>query len=197
MLSDADKDQLIGLIAKLTKSQAIQQLLAEVIERPTMSTGSARLAMAAMAASGLKELPAGWLPPLQAAIASNSELAERRVGHPARRSTAESGRRTDGRFIAQARRLCAPADVRLAALALVPGGVKSVSGNQLDLLLAAIDREQPSNLAAQRLTCFPKPSFHQHSFAEWPTRCPRPIRWSWIGCCRPLRSQPMKPLGNG
>jgi putative heme-binding domain-containing protein len=37
---------------------------------------------------------------------------------------------------------------RLAALALVPGGVKSVSAEQFSVLLAAIDRDQPADLRA-------------------------------------------------
>jgi len=145
-LSDTDKDQLIGLIAKLAKSQAIQQLLAEVIQRPTMSTDAARLAMAAMASSGLKELPADWLPPLQAAVATNSKLASDALvvlrAVPPSKAAAEP----TAAALLKLGDSSAPADVRLAALALVPGGVKSVSSSQLDLLLAAIDREQPSNL---------------------------------------------------
>src|SRR5687768_15963246 len=59
--SGGEQTQLIDLLAKLTKSTAIQQLLADAVRHASRSEAGAKLALAAMAASGQKELPPAWL----------------------------------------------------------------------------------------------------------------------------------------
>src|SRR5262249_35131141 len=53
--AESEQPQLVELLAKLTKSTAIQQLLADTAREAAKSPGAARLALTVMAVSGQKE----------------------------------------------------------------------------------------------------------------------------------------------
>jgi putative heme-binding domain-containing protein len=144
--SGGDHTQLIDLLAKLTKSTAIQQLLADAVRRASRSETGAKLALAAMAASGQKELPQEWLKALTELLSADSAvtgeaLATIRAIPPAKTQVDQIAT-----VLQKVGDSSAPPDLRLAALSIVPGGVKSLSAAQISLLLAAIDREQPANI---------------------------------------------------
>src|SRR5262245_32670314 len=145
-MSATDEQQVIDLLAKLAKSSAIQQLLAETARGAVTSPVGARLALAAMTASGLKELPAMWLTALQDVLAGNSSVATDALGTIRAIPPAKSNVEQLAVALLKVGDSPAAPETRLAALALVPGGAKNLTTSQFDLLLSSIDREQPSNL---------------------------------------------------
>jgi putative membrane-bound dehydrogenase-like protein len=143
-LSEADQAALVELLAKLAKGPSVQKLLAEAAADANAS--AAKIALAAMAASGEKELPAAWASVLPAHLTAKSlhlpgGLAVIRAIPPGKADAAKLSE-----ALASLADSDAPAESRLAALAAVPGGLKSVSPTQLDLLLTHIHRDQPANL---------------------------------------------------
>jgi putative membrane-bound dehydrogenase-like protein len=144
--AEADQPQLIELLAKLAKSPAIGQLLAGAVRQAAQSPAAARLALAAMAASGQKELPAIWIEPLTHALVANSPVANEAVAAIRAVPPAKAQAEPVAAALQQLGDSSASPEIRLAALAIVPGGVKKVSDAQLDLLLNSIDRERPAGL---------------------------------------------------
>jgi putative membrane-bound dehydrogenase-like protein len=145
-MSAAEEQQVVDLLAKLAKSPAIQQLVADVARASATSPVGARLSLAAMAASGLKELPATWLAALQYVLASNSSLVNDALTTIRAIPQAKASTEQLGVALLKVGESAASPEIRLAALALVPGGAKNLTVGQFHLLLASIDREQPSNL---------------------------------------------------
>src|SRR5436190_616345 len=72
--AEGEQPQLVELLAKLTKSPAIQRLLADVVSPASGSPAGARIALAAMAASGQKELPPAWTTALVELLAADTSL---------------------------------------------------------------------------------------------------------------------------
>src|SRR5206468_3304365 len=131
---------------KLAKSSSIQQLLAATVAPTAGSPAASRLALAAMAASGLKELPAAWVAALQDLLVGNSALISDALATIRAVPPAKANAEQIAAALLRLGDSPAPPETRLSALALVPGGAKNVTAGQFDLLLASIDREQPSNL---------------------------------------------------
>jgi putative heme-binding domain-containing protein len=132
------------LLARLAKGPTVQKLLAETAA--DANAGAARIALAAMAVSGEKELPTAWASVLPAHLTAKSPLMS---GALAVIRAIPPGKADAARLSEALTNLAgadAPAELRLAALAAVPGGLKSVSPTQLELLLAHIHRDQPANL---------------------------------------------------
>jgi putative membrane-bound dehydrogenase-like protein len=143
-LAETEQAALIDLLAKLAKGPGVQNVLAEATAE--VDSGGAKIALAAMAASGEKELPAAWaslLPTLLAADSPQlaSSLALVRAVPPAK---ADVG--TLAAALAKLADSDAAADVRLMALAAMPGERPAISLPQLELLLAHIHRDQSANL---------------------------------------------------
>ncbi len=151
-MAESDSMQLIELLGKLSKSPAIQELLAQIATPPSTSPPAAvRIALAGMATSGLKELPAAWAAALVDLLISAPFVSE-----PANSLVPEilAVLRSVPPTKAQAEKVAAalqrvgdstaPVEIRLQALALIPGGAKHVTDVQHDLLLKSIDREQPA-----------------------------------------------------
>jgi putative heme-binding domain-containing protein len=144
--SETEQAQLVELLSKLAKSPAISQLLIDTLAQSAQFPRSSRLALAAMAASGQKELPATWAKALTELLAGNSPVASDAIATIRAVPPAKAQAEEVARVLQTVGDSSAPAEIRLAALAVVPGGMKKVSGGQLDILLASIDREQPSSL---------------------------------------------------
>src|SRR4029077_11092897 len=100
----------------------------------------------AMAQSGLKEVPAAWMEGLARVLGGGDrELVGQAVATaralPLNRDKA--GKITP-RLLAIASRAEMPAEVRLGALAAVPGGLDRVEPAPFAFLLSKLDREHPS-----------------------------------------------------
>ena len=143
-LAAAEREQLIDLLAKMSRGEAIQRLIGEAAG--DFNPEVAKLGLESMAASGFKELPSSWTASLPARLLANSPLL----------TSALTVVRTIPPAKADADKLAAAltkladsdgsAEIRLTALVAVPGGLKSVTAGQLDLLLTHTDREQPPAL---------------------------------------------------
>src|SRR5262249_40228814 len=57
---ESEQSQLVELLAKFAKNSAIAEFLAQTVKQASQSPAAARIALAAMAASGQKELPPSW-----------------------------------------------------------------------------------------------------------------------------------------
>jgi putative membrane-bound dehydrogenase-like protein len=143
-LTAADEAALVELLAKMAKGPAVQRVLAESAADADSTVRS--LALAAMAASGEKELPTAWAASLPAFLVADSPqlaaaLAVLRAVPPSKGDVEALSA-----ALAKVAASDAPVEIRLMALAATPDGLKAVSPLQLELLLAHIHRDQPANL---------------------------------------------------
>jgi putative heme-binding domain-containing protein len=170
-LSDAEQTQLVELLARLAKGPEIRALIADASE--DINPNVARLGLAAMAASAEKELPAAWLAVLPTRLMSSSPvlmpaLAVVRAIPPAKGDA--------DKLTAALTKLAGSegsAEVRLTALAAVPGGLKSVSNSQLELLLAHTDRDQPPVLRGLAAEAISKAKLSAEQLQQLAAKLPR------------------------
>ncbi len=144
-LSAADRADLAALLARFARTPAVQHLLAERVSRASTDRDGALLALHAMARSGLKESPEDWSAELayQLETAEGEVLTEAVATARAVPTPKARGGRLALALLGVAASDKLPRTVRLEALAAVPGGLSAVKPATLDLLLAALDREQP------------------------------------------------------
>jgi putative membrane-bound dehydrogenase-like protein len=137
-LSAADHAELEGQIAQFAKDAAVQDLLAATA-RDSAAPAAARVtALRAMARAGLKESPTAWYASITATLAGDEMDVLRAAVATAWQLPAPKG---GGKEFADAlqrvgRSAKQPADIRLDALAAVPGGVSDVDAGLFDFLLA-------------------------------------------------------------
>jgi putative membrane-bound dehydrogenase-like protein len=171
--SEAEQPQLVELLAKLAKSPAIEQLLTATVSAAQRPPVAARIALQAMAASGHKELPAIWSAAIVSLLDADSPvlpdaLATLKAIPPAKPQAEQ--------FTIALLALGdskANAEQRLAALALVPGGVKSVSQEHLAVLLDALQRDQPATLRGVAADVVSKARLAAQQLAQLANRLPR------------------------
>jgi putative membrane-bound dehydrogenase-like protein len=154
-LTEAEQEELIGHLAKLARGPAVQALLAERLEDTSATTAARRVILRAMARAGLKEAPAAWLPGLTQALAGHRDLQREAV------ATARALRlpmKGSEKLAAALWRIGTddniPADVRLGALAAVPGGLGAFKGGPFSFLQAQLAGNLPAlnrTLAAEVL----------------------------------------------
>src|SRR5205823_2930472 len=70
-LSAADHEELVGLLARFARARPVQELLDERLRDAATPRQTRQTALKAMARSGLKEVPAGWVSGLTKSVASN------------------------------------------------------------------------------------------------------------------------------
>ncbi|MBO0698099.1 MAG: HEAT repeat domain-containing protein [Zavarzinella sp.] len=144
-LTPADRDALVLQLARFAKTPAVQDFLGRNADQRGTSVEPRRTIFRAMARSGYKELPELWATALTNVVrhSTGDVLADalatlRAVPVPknkaAELTTALAAVSVSG----------APAEVRLTAMAAVPGGMPSLNDAQFKLLLASLDRERPA-----------------------------------------------------
>jgi putative heme-binding domain-containing protein len=137
-------------LARLAKAPAIQALLTSRLNDAKAPIDERRLALGAMAASGLKELPQPWLDAIATVLAGkdtallpDAVAAVRRIALPKDKA---------GRLPERLRELAArpdvPDPVRVEAMAALPGAVGELSPEMFTFLTA---RLAPDEAAAQRV----------------------------------------------
>jgi putative heme-binding domain-containing protein len=138
-------------LARLAASPAVQALLASRAGGTDVPVEQRRLALAAMAASGLKNAPPSWVDALTNALdADEADLlpdavaAVRRITVPKERAGPIARKLRD-----VATRTDLPDAVRLEAIAAAPGGVTELTPEMFDFLTG---RLSPSVPAVQRVT---------------------------------------------
>jgi putative membrane-bound dehydrogenase-like protein len=172
-MSLAEEPQVVDLLAKLAKSPAIQQLLADTARGTAAAPLGARVCLAAMTASGLKELPATWLSALQGVLTSDSPLISDALTTIRTIPPPKSSSEQVASLMLKVGDSGPSPELRLAALALVPGGAKNITTGQFDLLLRSIDREQPSNIRGTAADVLSKAKLSPRQLIELAGRLPR------------------------
>jgi putative heme-binding domain-containing protein len=143
-LSAAEAGELEGHLARFARSAAVQDLLAQSLSDKDVSRQSRLIALRAIARSGLKELPPGWI------AAITTLLADRDPGIIEQAVLAARGlppAKTPDTSLTQALsavvgRRDTTAAVRVGALAAIPGGLGEVSPVVFDFLRAQLDPEK-------------------------------------------------------
>jgi putative membrane-bound dehydrogenase-like protein len=149
-LNEGDRANLVGQLAKLAKSPAIAAMLARVVQDASASAGQRRIALGAMAQSGLKDVPQLWLDALTAMIPNDDPELTASVVSTVRRLSPkrDAAAHLMGRLMGVAAQQGLAAATRLDALAAVPGGVGAPAPGQFEFLVSQLKPDQP---VAQRL----------------------------------------------
>jgi putative membrane-bound dehydrogenase-like protein len=155
-LTDADRFALERQLARFAGATAVQALLATQVADASAPVTTRLSGLKAMAQSGLKDVPQSWTDALAKALGeTNTDLLNQSVATV--RALPINGAKSPAlkpRLLAIAGQTKAPAALRLAALAAVPGGLDPVEPPFFDFLVAQLDREQPApsrGLAAEVL----------------------------------------------
>jgi hypothetical protein len=141
-MGGAEADELVAQLSRFAKNAAIQEMLAGRLR--DSSRQERLLALRAMAGSALKPVPAAWVAGLTEALTGEPDVI--RAALAAARAlplTRDRSAKLVERLHELAGDAKQPAELRLAALAAVPGGIGDVKPDTLRLLLAKLDREQP------------------------------------------------------
>ena len=171
--SEGEQSSLVELLAKLAKSPAIQELLANASQQAAASPVGARIALTAMAASGQKELPPAWLAAMPVLLSPNSPVASDALAVLRAVTPAKTQTEQVGALLLKFADSSAASDDRLAALSLVPGGAKQLTAAQMDALLSAIDREQPANIRGMAADVLSKSKLNAGQLIALADRLPR------------------------
>jgi putative membrane-bound dehydrogenase-like protein len=141
----AERDALVRDLAQFARGPAIQELLAERLRDPAAPGEAGQTVLRAMAQAGLREAPAAWTTAL-AQVLTRADAALVREAAATARALAHGKRRPPeltAALLAVGRNADFPADVRLTALAGVPGGLTELPPPLFTFLRAHLDHEQP------------------------------------------------------
>jgi putative membrane-bound dehydrogenase-like protein len=144
-LTEGDRAELVEQLARLAGGEAIRELLASRLKDESASREEKTLILRAMARAGVKAVPEGWAAGLvQALLSADARVLDEAVG-AARRLPLPAGRsaKVVERLLALAGNGRNPAELRLGALAAVPGGLSEVKEDVLAFLSSRLDRERP------------------------------------------------------
>jgi putative membrane-bound dehydrogenase-like protein len=144
-LPAAQREELVHQLARFARTKPVQDLLAEHLRSPGGSRQACEVALRAMAHSGLKDIPEGWLTGLTQLLTRHDGESIRQAVGTARALAVPKGRAAPlaARLLQIAKDTAAPTDVRLTALAAVPGGPGEVEASLFDFVRGQLDREQP------------------------------------------------------
>jgi putative heme-binding domain-containing protein len=143
-LTPADREELVGLLAKFAAAPAVQELLLSATRETMKSPEGCRTALRAMGKSGVKTTPEPWLAALTDVLnGANADVVADAIATaralpmpktpPAKLAEALLRIGNDSK---------APETVRLGALSAVPGGVPSLKTELFTFLAARLDKEQ-------------------------------------------------------
>jgi len=132
----ADADELSRQLARFARSAPIQELLGERLRDPAASAESKQVMLRAMTGSGLREVPALWQTALISTLAGdNLALAQQAIATIRSLQTPKTSTPAFTPTLLQvASRKSTPADLRLEALAAVPGGLTEVDAELFTFL---------------------------------------------------------------
>jgi len=138
---ETQQGELSAILPRLANAPVIQSLLADTLrDRAAFSAEAHLIALRAMAGAGLKDTPQRWLDELTLVLADTSAPLVRQAALTARALPWPKGGHA---ALAEAlghvgRNTGAPADVRVEALAAIPGGLASVDARLFDFLTDAV-----------------------------------------------------------
>jgi putative membrane-bound dehydrogenase-like protein len=140
----ADREALVGQLARLAKSPGVQKLLTTVASDPSASAAARTTALQAMSRAGMREIPPAWSTALGEILAKSDGEVLAEAVNTVRAFPTPKGKGTD--FTPLLRHVIesgAPVEVRLGAMAAVPNGLKDLTDDQLRVLLDSLDRDGP------------------------------------------------------
>jgi putative membrane-bound dehydrogenase-like protein len=144
-LSPAERDELVRQLARFAGARAVQDLLSKRLEDTQASAESRRSVLSAMAQSGLKEAPAAWVTALTRLLGTrDGGLLRDAVTTAQALRLPKHG--ADGMVAALLRIGKDPhtgADLRLRALAAVPGGIGKVEPSLFEFLHSRVAADEP------------------------------------------------------
>jgi len=141
----AESSELEHYLAQFSSSEGVRTLLSNAINDPKLSPVSKRLVLNAMRAAPVKQLPTAWVDALLPLLKRNdfslagSVVAIFRATPPGKERIAETGRA----LIELTSVPNLPSDIRLDALAAVPGGLPQVDTQTFAFLRRHLDTELP------------------------------------------------------
>ncbi len=142
-LSTADRAELEGRIAGLARVEAIRAMIADRLADPAASADSRLALLRAMARSGVKEVPPGWIAALTKALGDDATAPQAVATARALAIRPEGSGDLAPALRKLAGRAGLPADVRLGALAAVPGGLDAVDPDSFAFLLGRLGPDRP------------------------------------------------------
>ncbi len=157
-LSSADRDELQRQLAQFTRDAEIQSFLATSLNG-SASKESRLVVLRAMAQAPLKEMPAAWAAGFVKVMAGKDTELIRQTVSTARVLPAPPKDSVAGLSAALLRVACEPAfpaEVRLDALAAVPGGLSSVEPDLFQFLIAGVESTQPPAVRGNAATVLGK-----------------------------------------
>jgi putative heme-binding domain-containing protein len=144
-LDDADRAELEKQLAQFAGDAAIQDLMANLLAEAATATPVRQALLHAMAGANLKAAPTAWTAHVRTSLASADEGVVRSAVATARVLAQTKTAAPD--FSPALTRIAAddtrPTDLRLEALAALPGGLKFVEPGLLGFLCANLDPEKP------------------------------------------------------
>jgi putative heme-binding domain-containing protein len=140
--SASDRAELERQLARFARAAAVQDLLAAALRDASTPRETRLLVLRAMAQAGLMDVPKAWVAALAPVLAGDDvELIRQAV------ATARAFRKDAGALSAEllrvARRAEAPVDVRLDALAAMPGGLVRVDPDLFAWLQSQLGPDRP------------------------------------------------------
>ena len=148
-LNATERDDLQQKLVQFGENRAIQDLLGTMVDG-AVSKDDRLIALRAMAKSRAKEMPASWLAPIVRALSAEDVDLTRQALSVARAVPVSQLAAAELTTVLQriAGNGSTPLDLRLEALAAVPGGLSSVDSNTFDALRSGL---QPTQTAAIRV----------------------------------------------
>jgi putative heme-binding domain-containing protein len=144
--NQAQRDELAGRLARLARSTAVQVLLADWAR--TGEPAGTRIALKAMALSGLRDAPDLWLAALTRVLASNDAGIVGEAVRTAKVLTSPRKRPADLMAALRhvAHNMSQPANVRLTAFAAIPNGPGELEPAAFEFLRNHLDGQQPVSI---------------------------------------------------
>jgi putative membrane-bound dehydrogenase-like protein len=144
-LSPAERQELAGLLARMSRATAVQALIVEKLRDTRAPRPTRQTALRAMAQSALPQAPVGWVAALAEVLTGgDKELVPEAVSTArALRLPQPHSAKLSAALLAIGSKADADGGTRLAALAAVPGGLARVDPPLFTYLLAQLPPDQP------------------------------------------------------
>jgi putative membrane-bound dehydrogenase-like protein len=141
-----DKEDLIRRMARFASAAPVQLMLAERLQDSAETPATRRLALRAMAESGLKKIPDSWVAALTSILSDNDQeqIAEAVTAIRALANPKEPAKVLAEPLLKIAKNEKSPVNVRLTALAAMPGGLTEADPPLFAFLRAQLDPELPA-----------------------------------------------------
>jgi putative membrane-bound dehydrogenase-like protein len=139
----SERDELVGHLARFAKTPTVQKLLAERLRSAEADGGERATVLRAMARTNLKVAPDAWVESLTELLEAADADTMQEAAATVRALRVLKATKLAAALVRHGQNGRLPAEVRLHALAAIPGGLSEVDRPLFDFLIAQLDREQP------------------------------------------------------